>query len=430
MQSGLLKIQADRRDYSLLHTFGAVAPNPATLPDTFSIYDGREIPNQNDIDTRFNPFLPPMPFGCTGEAGAFESGLQDNALYNPKELYDRTSPGGTGGRQIRDMLKALTLQGPVDATGTRGPRRTAFFNCYGSGAISDFEAAMIALWINQGEKRGVYIGSWFYNEFEFVGSDGVTSVPSFKTADGTLHCYLMTGWKPINGVRHAECLTWQGPKIGFRGVIYIPMAVYNALMRQPYTGAFTITKTLGTEPQPLGWQVWVDHLVYFIQNLFNISPMTTPEPIAAPEPVQPTQTTPVPERPTERLAEAAIGMLGKDASPKNLAPQELSCAEGVSNIINSVYTDFPAELLGTVDLYHVLRSSPHFTLVSTPVRGCVVVSPTTGDNHGHTGIYTQENVIASNDSRTGLFGENYTRQSWIAYFGTKKGLSGYLFMPV
>lgn len=147
----------------------------------------------------------------------------------------------------------------------------------------------------------------------------------------------------------------------------------------------------------------------------------------------PTTTEPAPKEskdPATLLADAAVSMLGKDASPRNRAPQELSCAEGVSGIAHLVWPDFPDDIISTQVLLHYLKTSPRFKPVLDPLRGCVVVSPTVGTNHGHTGIYTQPDRIASNDSRTGLFEENYTRASWRAYFIAKKGLKGFLFMPV
>lgn len=152
--------------------------------------------------------------------------------------------------------------------------------------------------------------------------------------------------------------------------------------------------------------------------------------IAVPPVAPPVPSTQQIESAAGKVADAAVALLGYDASPKNLAPQELSCAEGVSNILHSVYPDFPSEVLSTAQLFIELKKSPHFKGVLDPVRGCIIVSPTQGDNIGHTGIYTEDNRIASNDSRDGKFRANYTHASWRQYFVTNKGLKGYLFLPV
>lgn len=268
---GLNKIGPDKRDYSLLHSFAGVTPDPGDLPDNFSIYDGRPIPNQNLQDTRFTPALPPIPFGCTGETAAFECGIEDGKTYDPEYIYRGTKPYiDTTGRDIRDVLQFLIDNGPDGSN-----KRLAYFNCYGSGKISDFNAARIALWINQIEKRGVYAGTWWYPEFESPNQDGTLPLPSFNTQSGaTLHCHLITGWrKNTNGVIELEDISWQGEDYANAGVDYITEEIYDALLAQPYTGAFTITKVPANSPVPVGYQALFDHVVYslaqFVRNLFH-----------------------------------------------------------------------------------------------------------------------------------------------------------------
>lgn len=268
LKNGLDKIAPHRTDYSLLHTYGAVAPDTEGLPDNFSIYDGRAIPNQNDLDTRFTPALPPLPYGCTGETGTFDSGLQDGDLYNPEDLYLNTPPGGAGGRDIREALKALCERGPRKSDGTFGPKRLAYFNCYGAGKIDDFNAARIALWINQWERRGVWIGTYWY--WGAADGNGILSVPSFNIREATLHCYLVTGWVKRGEEFYLEAIPWVGESFGDKGKIYISHAIYNALMQQPWTGAFTTTKQPSTTPIPIGYQAIIDHLIYLIRNLFRL----------------------------------------------------------------------------------------------------------------------------------------------------------------
>lgn len=281
LKNGLGKIHPDHRDYSLLHTYGALAPDPSTLPD-YSIYGGQIIPNQNIPDTRFTPALEPLEFGCTGETGSFESGLQDGVLYSPLDLYINTPPGTEDtGRDMRAMLQVLIDRGPRRGDGTAGPKRTAYFNVYAAGNIDSFDAARIALWINQAEKRGVYVGSWFYPEFVFpiAGSGGNNAHPnasgivpmpaSFSTSIASLHAWLITGEVTINGVKYLEALTWQGEEGGFKGVEYFSREIFNALLAQPYTGAFTISKLAAPGPVPLGVQVYIDQLVAFIRSLWG-----------------------------------------------------------------------------------------------------------------------------------------------------------------
>lgn len=270
MQSGLHKIWADHQDRSLLKTFGATPIDVNGLPANFSIYDGRTIPNQDMPDERFNPALPALPYGCTGETGTFDSGIQDGTLYNPQDLYENT-PGNPGeGRDIRQVLKTLITRGPRKADGGFGPKRMQYFNVYPANKIDDFDAVRIALWINQEEKRGVWAGTWWYSEFATPNIDGTLPLPSFNMNYATLHCHLFTGWKMINGEPYLEDISWQGMNYGNRGIVYFSRAEYNALINQPYTGAYTITKVEGQSIVTVGMQAYIDQLVIFIKQLFSV----------------------------------------------------------------------------------------------------------------------------------------------------------------
>ncbi len=272
MESGLPKIAPDRKDYSLLHTFAAIIPDPAGLPDNFSVYDGRTIPNQMSFDGRFSPALAPLPLGCTGESGSFDAGIQDGKLYRPDELYENTTPFvPTTGRQIRDMLQRLIDVGPMGADGVRGPKRHAYFNCYAAGNIDDFDAARIGLWINQHEKRSVIVGLYWYRQFAVPLQKFSLDYPSFNIKmDGSLHCIVVTGWRTNNGVVELEVISWQGEEYANAGIAYMSREIYNALLQQPWTGAFTTTKLDGRTPIPIGIKAIIDHLVYYIRSLWHL----------------------------------------------------------------------------------------------------------------------------------------------------------------
>lgn len=274
MKSGLDKIYPHTADYSLLHSikaspYGAVVPDPQSLPANFSIYDGRPIPNQDELDDRFTPALRPLPYGCTGESQTFIGGLEDDALYDPADLYFNTPPGTDGvGRDMRASLQTTIDRGYKALDGTLGEQRTAYFNCYGVGAIDDFDAVRIALWINQAERRPVTVGSWWYPEFA-KPVNGSVPVPSFDTRQATLHNHIITGWRTLDdGTVELESISWQGMNYGLNGLVYVSRVIYNALMGQPWTGAFTLTKATSLTPVPIGVTAIVDHLVYFVRQLF------------------------------------------------------------------------------------------------------------------------------------------------------------------
>lgn len=271
LRNGLCKIAPHRKDYSLLRTFGDVLPDPGGLPAHFSIYDGRPIPNQGTWDDRFTPALRPLPVGCTAEMCTYNAGLEDDALYNPVDFYFAIPPGTDGeGRDMRVALNTAATRGFLLPTGGIGAKRAPYLNCYGSGQIDDFTAVKIALWLNQHYKVGVSAGMWWYYEF-FNTKDGSLPLPSFDTSRATLHAVLITGWRTLpDGTEELEIISWQGMDYGLKGLAYMPRATYNAIMQQPWTGAFVQAPLNGRDPITVGIQAYIDHFVYWFRNAFNV----------------------------------------------------------------------------------------------------------------------------------------------------------------
>ena len=291
------RVRPHHKDYSALHTFGAVGFDPKGLPENFSVYEGQEIPNQNAIDTRFSPAVRPLPLGCTAEAQTFGALLQDGVLYPPDDLYFATPPGTDGtGRDLRAALQTTVDYGFKLPDGRIGAKREAYLNVYGAGKIDDFDATRTMIYLNFPiEKRVVSVGSFWYREFQeaangtrvvkkqdgtYTKQDGtytlepgprspILPVPSFNTREAVaLHNWLVTGWKTIDGVVYAEVLAWEGEGYGDAGIVYMSREIFNALMQQPYTAAFVMTKLKGQTPVPLGLQVYVDHFVYWFKSLY------------------------------------------------------------------------------------------------------------------------------------------------------------------
>lgn len=272
ISSGLQKIYPHKKDFSLIHSFGITTIDVQSLAENFSIFDGRVIPNQNEPDTRFTPALPPLPYGCVGETAAFDSGIQDGATYRPDVPYLQTAPfDTTAGRDIRAVLQTLIDKSVlIRGDGTVGPKRLAYFNVYGANNITDADAARIGVYINQNEKQGVWVGTFWYPEFEHPNADGSLPAPSFVMSAASMHCHLITGWKTINDVVYLEDISWQGNNYAAAGLDYISTDIYNALLAQPYTGAFRTTKMPSGGAIPIGMTAWVDHVVAYVRSLFNV----------------------------------------------------------------------------------------------------------------------------------------------------------------
>jgi len=426
--TGLEPIKPDRRDYSVVHTFGATV-DPKGLPDSFSIYDGREVPNQNREDTRFTPAVRPLPMGCTGESQTFLAGIADGALYRPDDLYDHTPPGIDGqGRGMRESLKATKERGFVTQPDSEPvEKRKGYFNCYGAGKIDDFDATRIALWLNQGEKRGVTVGTYWYTEFNNPKPDHTLRVPSFNTNLGSLHNWVATGWKRIKDVDHLEVIPWMGSGYGNNGRAYMSRAIYNALMAQPYTGAFTFTKYQGNDPIPVGIRAIIDNFVYWFNNLIGNKPAVAEPKEQDTAPQKPLE--PLPESNREKLHEMALLYLDQDASPSDIADDEVGCAESVSTILHEVYPDFPVKV-STIRLNEFLKADKRFKATLEAKPGNIIISPTVGKTIGHCGIFTEGQRILNNNSKNGLWQNTYSLDSWVKYFRYQKGLHLYFYEPL
>lgn len=127
----------------------------------------------------------------------------------------------------------------------------------------------------------------------------------------------------------------------------------------------------------------------------------------------------------EVLYSFAKACIGQDISPKDQAPDELSCAESFSQVIRKAFPEmkFPV-LLSTRELNTHLQNSPSFELVTEPLYGDVIISPTGSGNgkvaHGHVGI-VGKTWIMSADSRTSFWEANYQLASWKRYYEIKGG---------
>lgn len=130
-----------------------------------------------------------------------------------------------------------------------------------------------------------------------------------------------------------------------------------------------------------------------------------------------------------KLFEAAVSFLGKEASPKDIAPDELGCAESFCNVVRKVYPDFPMITYTPTLLAH-LKNDKRFKATLEAKPGVAIISPTASSTRvGHVGIFL-DGKIASNNSPDGLWKANFTLATWISRYRTKFGLPVLYFEPV
>lgn len=137
----------------------------------------------------------------------------------------------------------------------------------------------------------------------------------------------------------------------------------------------------------------------------------------------------------EILYAMAVAHLGSDASPSDLAPDELGCAESVNEIYEKCFGKpfYEGNKLSTISMEDALSISPLFREVAAPSPGTIIIAATRGTQIGHVGICGRNGIIMSNNSfkdSTGVKGlwlENYTQDSWHRVFAVRKGLKVRLF---
>lgn len=125
----------------------------------------------------------------------------------------------------------------------------------------------------------------------------------------------------------------------------------------------------------------------------------------------------------DKIYNTAVSLLGQQLTLDPSVPFEVRCAEAVSTVLTKCgIQGIPQRgFASTDDLAAWLKTNRQFTQTVNAEYGGIVISPTQGTNIGHTGIILKKGV-ASNDSSTGKFMENYSIDGWTHSFTAIKGL--------
>ncbi len=175
---------------------------------------------------------------------------------------------------------------------------------------------------------------------------------------------------------------------------------------------------------------WLDNLLLAFEEALKgpvEAPKQPPQQPLAPKPMPTTQTK------AEQLYTLAKSLLGKRLTLDSSVPPALGCAEAVSFCLHSLDPVLvPSKgLQGTMALLKWMQNNQqHFTPVTRPSLGTIIVSPTgMGKNpsdHGHTGLVAKEGIL-SNESQSGLFREQWTLDAWDAYYVKALGFHVFYF---
>ena len=134
--------------------------------------------------------------------------------------------------------------------------------------------------------------------------------------------------------------------------------------------------------------------------------------------------------PSEQLVKIATDDKHKDIDITDdlKVADEVSCAFALTTILHEQDSRVPI-IYGTKELDDYLSNSPLFRKIEQPIEtmkaGWIVNSPTMTNSrpdimpNGHCGLYITETEIMSNSSESGLWCQNYTRDSWRKRYGEK-----------
>ena len=150
------------------------------------------------------------------------------------------------------------------------------------------------------------------------------------------------------------------------------------------------------------------------------------------EPDEPKEPEELQEDPRLQLLSEAIFWLGKDASPKDEVSDEFACVESMGNIISEADLPFP-KVYHTAIAVEFFKKSPNWKGTLDLLPGNVIINATgsgNGSMRGHCGILLENGRIASNDSKTGLWDDNYSIVAWRDYFRYKGGMPTLVFQPI
>lgn len=252
MIGGTHRHRLDKKDYSLHRSFprfGMVVPGP--LEDREYSYDiGLFMPNQLAPDLRFNPPLPALFQGCTGETTTDIWGDIDECAYDPEYTYrgtcDIEGHGYDQGCDIRDSMGSpasigLRKDGETIAQ-ARQRKRGPYFVIDRVPGRDWFDSFRLAL---RGNGRSISMGSPWFSIFEEVDSTGLLSADFEYTEEGygvnyEWHNSKVCGEKTLGGEPTLVVKSWQGRLYGDGGWVY--------MNRETFNKTFDIDGTIGATP--------------------------------------------------------------------------------------------------------------------------------------------------------------------------------------
>ncbi len=129
----------------------------------------------------------------------------------------------------------------------------------------------------------------------------------------------------------------------------------------------------------------------------------------------------------DELYNVAYSLLGHHLTLDDTIPAVVGCGEAVSFVVNEIASELvpPKGIPGTAGWYEMMSKSARFKEVPEPTKGSIIVSVTgtgNGSRRGHIGIMGNYRIM-SNNSDTGLWGDEWTLGRWLRYYKEIGGLT-------
>lgn len=407
MRSGIQKNEYDTRDFSFERSFGVSQLN---LPEEYNADTTNRFPDQNKDG---------YPNGCSGytqnATGELEYGIQADPSFvyaNTLVIADLPPHAPV---QVRDSFKATKIYGLK--SGDTDPLTYRRGNYYDVDKVGDyFDGARTALYLNREHNRTLSVGTPWFKEWAVSG--GIIKAPKKYVWDlSTIgHNYQIVGWKVLKGEPHLIVKPWLGKRWGDGGYGYISREIFNKTMA--ISGTFMYIQVNYTPDQVNTVKLDIlELLLSLYRRLFVKVVNETP-------PMEPTEKQ---SEMGELLLHKAKECIGKDLTPKDEIPDDVSCVaqiQEVHRLATGSYIGTGAALYNTGALYRHVQADPKWRKVTTPLPGDMVLSPTgystKGAKNGHVGIVGETHIL-SNTSKTGKWEANYTLASWEEYYAKKLG---------
>lgn len=123
--------------------------------------------------------------------------------------------------------------------------------------------------------------------------------------------------------------------------------------------------------------------------------------------------------PRETLYVTALSFIGRDASPDDINPDEVACAESVYDVLSAAFpgnVGFPFTASTNYMLHYMLGNPKLYKVVAEAQQGDIFLCATGEGNggpikNGHVGIWDTDAII-SNNSANGIFDKHLDHEKW------------------